>query len=70
MADDSTIEAQSGKILTRDDVAEKLHLTADTAGQLIARTGKGIYLCRRTYIFERDLDSFLSSLRGGSSEKK
>lgn len=53
MADDSTIEAQSGKILTRDDVAEKLHLTADTAGQLIARTGKGIYLCRRTYIFER-----------------
>lgn len=70
MADDSTIEAQSGKILTRDDVAEKLQLTADTAGQLIARTGKGIYLCRRTYIFERDLDSFLSSLRGGSSEEK
>lgn len=59
---------QTGPLLTRDEVADKLHLTADTAGQLIARTGKGIYLCRRTYIYERDLDIYLSSLRGKGGE--
>ena len=36
--------------------------------QLIARTGKGIYLCRRTYIYERDLDVYLSALRGKGGE--
>lgn len=59
---------QTGPLLTRDEVADKLHLTADTAGQLIARTGKGIYLCRRTYIYERDLDIYLNSLRGKGGE--
>ena len=59
---------QTGPLLTRDEVADKLRLTADTAGQLIARTGKGIYICRRTYIYERDLDAFLSALRGNSGE--
>lgn len=59
---------QTGPLLTRDEVADKLHLTADTAGQLIARTGKGIYLCRRTYIYARDLDIYLSSLRGKGGE--
>ena len=68
MDDNNTPGIQTGPLLTRDDVADKLHLTADTAGQLIARTGKGIYICRRTYIYERDLDAFLSALRGNSGE--
>lgn len=46
MDDNDTPGIQTGPLLTRDEVADKLHLTADTAGQLIARTGKGIYLCR------------------------
>ena len=68
MADNVTPGIQTGPLLTRDEVADKLHLTADTAGQLIARTGKGIYLCRRTYIYERDLDVYLSALRGKGGE--
>lgn len=68
MDDNNTPGIQTGPLLTRDEVADKLHLTADTASQLIARTGKGIYICRRTYIYERDLDAFLSALRGNSGE--
>lgn len=51
-------------ILTRDDVAERLQITPETAGRLIAATGKGIYVCRRTYIFENDFYEYLTSLRG------
>lgn len=68
MDDNNTPGIQTGPLLTRGEVADKLHLTADTAGQLIARTGKGIYICRRIYIYERDLDAFLSALRGNSGE--
>ena len=68
MDDNDTPGIQTGPLLTRDEVADKLHLTADTAGQLIARTGKGSYLCRRTYIYERDLDVYLSALRGKGGE--
>lgn len=68
MDDNETPDIQNGPILTRDEVADKLHLTPDTAGQLIDRTGMGIYLCRRTYIYERDLNAFLSALRGKGGE--
>ena len=68
MDDNDTPGIQTGPLLTRDEVADKLHLTADTAGQLIARTGKGIYLCRRPYISARDLDVYLSALRGKGGE--
>ena len=68
MDDNDAPGIQTGPLLTRDEVADKLHLTPDTAGQLIPRTGMGIYLCRRTYIYERDLNAYLSALRGKSGE--